>query len=1011
MSTDFRGVVIRLTVALLESCALWDWGRNSHLGFALLSINSQPMDRTWRVGNLVFLCLLGVAYGATNPDDMKILNDFRKGLENPELLEWPENGDDPCGSKWPHLFCSGDRVSQIQVQGMGLKGPLPQNFNQLSQLSNLGLQRNKFNGKLPTFSGLSELKYAYLGDNDFDTIPSDFFNGLSGLMVMALDHNPLNASTGWSCPDELEMSAQLQNLSLIECNLVGQVPEFLGTLSNLKMLQLSYNRLTGGLPKSFGQSLLQILWLNNQDGGGMTGPIDVIGSMTSLTQVWLHGNKFTGTIPENIGGLLSLKELNLNGNQFVGQIPQALAKLKLDKLDLANNQLMGPIPKFQSGNVSYSSNSFCQSDPGLLCAPQVTALLDFLGDLSYPSSLTSDWSGNDPCGGPWLGITCNPQSKVSVINLPKRNLTGKLSPSLVSLDSLVTIMLAGNDISGTVPSKLIDLKSLAKLDISGNNIEPPLPKFRDSVKLITDGNPLLVANKTTPPPLPTRSPPPTQTPAPVENPPPGTTTPPQSPGSPSPPSPTETNAVPPKFESQLGSSKTSKPVIVVAGVAIIAVFAILLLMCLSIYWCKYRKRISEAPCSIVVHPRDPSDPGNKLKVAVSSNNNGILSTKTGTTYLSNNSSGTDSSHIIESGNLVISVQVLRKVTNNFAPENELGHGGFGTVYKGELEDGTILAVKRMEGGVISSKGLDEFQAEIAVLSKVRHRHLVSLLGYSVEGSERLLVYEYMSQGALSRHLFHWKTLSLKPLSWTRRLTIALDVARGIEYLHNLARQTFIHRDLKSSNILLGDDFHAKVSDFGLVKLAPDGEKSFATRLAGTFGYLAPEYAVMGKITTKVDVFSFGVVLMELVTGLMALDEKRPEESRYLAEWFWRIKSSKETLMAAVDPTIEVTEETFESIFLIAELAGHCTAREPTHRPDMGHAVNVLGPLVEKWKPFDEKLESLSGIDYNQPLSQMLKVWQEAESREVSYTSLEDSKGSIPAIPAGFADSFTSADGR
>lgn len=168
---------------------------------------------------------------------------------------------------------------------------------------------------------------------------------------------------------------------------------------------------------------------------------------------------------------------------------------------------------------------------------------------------------------------------------------------------------------------------------------------------------------------------------------------------------------------------------------------------------------------------------------------------------------------------------------------------------------------------------------------------------------------------------------------------------------------------------------------------------------------------MGKITTKVDVFSFGVVLMELVTGLMALDENRPEESRYLAEWFWRIKSSKEKLMAAVDPTIEVTEETFESISLIADLAGHCTAREPTHRPDMGHAVNVLGQLVEKWKPVDEESESLSGIDYNQPLPQMLKVWQQAESREVSYTSLEDSKGSIPARPAGFADSFTSADGR
>ncbi|KAJ7948056.1 Receptor protein kinase [Quillaja saponaria] len=400
-----------------------------------------------------------------------------------------------------------------------------------------------------------------------------------------------------------------------------------------------------------------------------------------------------------------------------------------------------------------------------------------------------------------------------------------------------------------------------------------------------------------------------------------------------------------------------------------------------------------------------------VKIAVSNNTTGSLSTQTVNSFPSNLSSRTDNSYVIDAGNLIISVQVLRKVTKNFASENELGRGGFGTVYKGELEDGTNIAVKRMEGGVISSKALDEFQSEIAVLSKVRHRHLVSLLGYSIEGNERLLVYEYMPQGALSRHLFHWKSLKLEPLSWTRRLAIALDVARGIEYLHGLARQTFIHRDLKSSNILLGDDFRAKVSDFGLVKLAPDGEKSVATKLAGTFGYLAPEYAVMGKITTKVDVFSYGVVLMELLTGLMALDEIRPEESRYLAEWFWRIKSSKEKLMAAIDPALDANEDTFESISLIAELAGHCTAREPNHRPDMGHAVNVLSPLVEKWKPIDEEFDCITGIDYTQPLPQMLKVWQEAESKEVSHTSLDDSKGSIPARPNGFADSFTSGDGR
>lgn len=151
--------------------------------------------------------------------------------------------------------------------------------------------------------------------------------------------------------------------------------------------------------------------------------------------------------------------------------------------------------------------------------------------------------------------------------------------------------------------------------------------------------------------------------------------------------------------------------------------------------------------------------------------------------------------------------------------------------------------------------------------------------------------------------------------------------------------------------------------------------------------------------------------MELLTGLMALDESRPEESRYLAEWFWQIKSSKEKLMAAIDPALEATEETSDSISIIAELAGHCTAREPNHRPDMCHVVTVLAALVEKWIPIDEESDSCTGIDFRQPLPQMLKHWKEAESRGDSYSSLADSKGSIPARPVGFADSFSSADAR
>ncbi|GJV43942.1 receptor-like kinase TMK4 [Tanacetum coccineum] len=161
--------------------------------------------------------------------------------------------------------------------------------------------------------------------------------------------------------------------------------------------------------------------------------------------------------------------------------------------------------------------------------------------------------------------------------------------------------------------------------------------------------------------------------------------------------------------------------------------------------------------------------------------------------------------------------------------------------------------------IMGTKGLKGFQAEIAVLTKVRHRHLVALLGYCVNGNERLL----------------------------QRVSIALDVGRGVEYLHSLAQQSFIHRDLKPYNILLGDDMRAKVADFGLVKNAPDrdGKFSVETRLARNFGYLAPEYAATGRVTTKVDVYAFGVVLMELITGIKALDKTMPEDRSHLVAWF------------------------------------------------------------------------------------------------------------------------------
>ncbi|EPS68163.1 hypothetical protein M569_06603, partial [Genlisea aurea] len=935
----------------------------------------------------LLILLVGGVECSTNPNDAAVLNDFRKGLENPDLLGWPSKGNDPCGPpSWPHVFCSKGRVTQIQVKGLGLKGTLPLNLNQLEMLQNVGFQKNSFNGRLPTFGGLSNLQYAYLDFNDLDTIPADFFQGLDSIRVLTLDGNPLNQSSGWTIPDELRQSTQLTNFSCSSCNIVGQIPGFFGTLSSLSMLRLSSNSLTGEIPSSFSSSLLQILSLNDQKGDGLSGSISVIGTMVGLTRLWLHGNQFTGPIPDSIGNLTSLRELKLNRNHLLGLIPTGLASLNLQVLDLSNNLLMGSIPEFRADTVVLDSNSFCVSDPGKQCAPAVNVLLDFLRDVNYPEKLASEWTGNDPCTGPWWGITCR-NSQVSVINLQKLQLNGSLSSSLGELSSLVEIHLEGNNLQGVVPDSLTHLRFLVLLNISGNDFVPPLPKFGDGVKVVTDGNPNLVAAdggvkngsssspSSSPPPRhdddsdssPARAPQPDISEQPRRSPSSGDGTISDSPGEVS---------TPQKL-------RKSWMIKIVAATSGCVLFAFLAILCAVICFRKKKKRTKRSSSVVSVDPKDSPD-HKKFKLAAMQNaekqqhHSGISSWS---------SEGLDEAKSA----VVFPFQLLQRVTDNFAKENELGRGGFGTVYRGKLDDGKGIAVKRMEeaAGSISSKAVAEFQAEIASLSKLRHRNLVSLLGYSVEGSEKLLVYEYMPKGSLNQHLFRWKSSNFEPLSLTRRLTIALDVARGVEYLHSLANQSFIHRDLKSANILLDDEFRAKISDFGLVKLAPhDEEKDIATRVAGTFGYLAPEYAVMGKVTTKVDIYSFGVILMELLTGLAALDSHLPEENKHLVSWFLARKSSKSDLIASVDPALEAREEIYPSIYIMAELAGLCSSRDPNHRPEMGYVVNVLAQLVDTWRPPYQQGSSSSSDHLRwsddstsfslTPLPALLRAWQGEE---------------------------------
>lgn len=296
---------------------------------------------------IVTLCLIFTALSTAHPDDFTVLDAFRKGLDNSHLLQWPEVGNNPCAPKWEHISCLDDRVTSIHVAEMGLTGTLPSNFNMLTELQNVSLQRNNLHGPLPTFRGMSKLQNMFLSMNRFDSIPVDFFNGLTSVQTVSMGYNPLNPA-GWTIPGDLQQASKLSVLELSECNLVGELPDFLGKLSNLVDLELAYNRLTGALPATLFQSKIQILYLNNQQGGGgLSGTIDVIRYMVGLKKVWLHGNQFTWTIPEGMEALQGLTELKLNVNKLTGRVPVGLTKLKeLRLLDLSNNDLSPPLPQF-----------------------------------------------------------------------------------------------------------------------------------------------------------------------------------------------------------------------------------------------------------------------------------------------------------------------------------------------------------------------------------------------------------------------------------------------------------------------------------------------------------------------------------------------------------------------------------------------------------------------------------------------------------------------------------------
>ncbi|XP_028082958.1 probable serine/threonine-protein kinase PIX13 [Camellia sinensis] len=288
---------------------------------------------------------------------------------------------------------------------------------------------------------------------------------------------------------------------------------------------------------------------------------------------------------------------------------------------------------------------------------------------------------------------------------------------------------------------------------------------------------------------------------------------------------------------------------------------------------------------------------------------------------------------------------LKTATRNFRPDTVLGEGGFGRVFKGWVDEKTYapsrvgvgMAVAVKKSSPDSSQGLKEWQAEVKILGKYSHPNLVKLLGYCWEDKQFLLVYEHMQKGSLESHLFR---KGAEPVPWETRLKIAIGAARGLAFLHTTEKQV-IYRDFKASNILLDGDFNAKLSDFGLAKLGPvNGNSHVTTGVVGTYGYAAPEYMATGHLYVRSDVYGFGVVLLEILTGLRVLDMERPTGKHNLVEWARPSLPDKRKLKKIMDPKLS-DHYPLQAAFQTAQLILKCLESDPKNRPSMEQVLESL----------------------------------------------------------------------
>jgi Leucine-rich repeat (LRR) protein len=853
-------------------------------------------------------------------------------------------------------------LKRLALAGNELSGAIPEELSQLcGRIVELDLSGNRLVGGLPaTFANCTSLEVLDLGGNqlsgDFvETVVSTIsslrslrlsFNNITGanplsalaagcplLEVIDLSSNELD---GEIMPDLCASLPSLRKLLLPNNYLNGTVPRSLGGCANLEAVDLSFNLLAGQIPTeilALPKLTDLVMWAN-----GLSGeiPDTLCSNSTTLETLVISYNSFTGGIPASITRCVNLIWVSLSGNRLAGSVPRGFGKLqKLAILQLNKNQLSGPVPAElgECNNLIWldlNSNGFTGAMPlelagqaglvpgGIVSGKQFAFLRNEAGNICPGAGVLFEFFGIRPerlaafpavhlCPSTriYTGTTVYTFSRngsMIFLDLSYNGLTGAIPASLGSMVYLQVLNVGHNQLNGAIPRDFAGLKSIGALDLSNNHLTGSIPPGLGGLNFLADFD---VSNNNLSGPIPSSG---------------QLTTFPQSRyannsalcGIPLPPC---------GGDAGPGGAAPASPggrrrKVIGSSILVGTALSVLILLLLLATLCKLRKnqKTEEMRSSLYIESLGTSS----WKLS------GVpepLSINVAT---------------FEKPLRKLTFAHLLEATNGFSAETLIGSGGFGEVYKAKLKDATVVAIKKLVH--FTGQGDREFTAEMETIGKIKHRNLVPLLGYCKVGDERLLVYEYMKHGSLDVVLHDDKAKGgSAKLDWAARKKIATGSARGLAFLHHSCIPHIIHRDMKSSNVLLDGSLEARVSDFGMARLmnALDTHLSVST-LAGTPGYVPPEYYQSFRCTTKGDVYSYGVVLLELLSGKKPIDPTQFGDSNNLVGWVKQMV--KENRSGEVfDPALLAgtrSGEADDELYPYLKIACECLDDRPSRRPTM-----------------------------------------------------------------------------